>query len=330
MSGNLAVFVPHAGCPNQCSFCDQRHISGHSEPPTPQQVAALCEQYLPADGSTEIAFFGGSFTAIDRDYMQRLLASAARYVQAGKAAGIRVSTRPDAVDTEVLALLRQYGVTAVELGAQSMDDAVLARNGRGHTAAQVISAAARVKAGGFSLGLQMMVGLDGADDPRDDALQTARAFLKIAPDTVRIYPTVVVAHTALYDRTRAGSYTPLTIEEAVDICAALVPLFEENDIRILRIGLHADETLAESVVAGPYHPALGEMVYARRMRTVIEQALKVAGGPARATVYVHPKDVSRAVGYRRGNITCFRDSGIELDVRADERLGRAAVRIETA
>lgn len=328
-SGNLAVFVPHAGCPNQCSFCNQRHISGQGHAPEPHEVTALCEQYLPAGGSTEIAFFGGSFTAIDRRYMESLLQAAAPFVQRGQAAGIRISTRPDAIDSEILATLAHYSVTAIELGAQSMDDAVLAANRRGHTAQQVRQASELIKDAGFSLGLQMMTGLYGEKDAMASALDTAQEFVKIKPDTVRIYPTVVVANTALCDWYQAGVYAPLTIEAAVGIGARLVPLFEQAEIRILRIGLHADEVLQQNVVAGPYHPALGELVYARQMRATIEQALEQYGSPPAATIYVHPKDVSRAVGHNRDNIAYFAQKGIHISIKQQQGIGRAAVRVET-
>ena len=199
---NIALFVPHIGCPHRCSFCDQNAISGAECPPEPADVTAACETALQSLGSraaeAEIAFFGGSFTAIDRGYMLRLLDAARPYVRAGKVRGIRLSTRPDAVEPEVLSLLREYGVTTIELGAQSMDDRVLELNGRGHTADQVRRAACRVREMDFSLGLQMMTGLPG--DTPEGAWYTARELAALSPAEVRIYPTVVL------DGTRMGEW----------------------------------------------------------------------------------------------------------------------------
>lgn len=188
------------------------------------------------DTDAEIAFFGGSFTAIGRDYMLELLEAAAPFV-GGAFRGIRISTRPDAVDGETLGLLRRYGVTAVELGAQSMDDGVLDQNLRGHTAADVERAAGLVRDAGFELGLQMMTGLYGSDEARD--FMTAERLAACAPDTVRVYPTVVMEGTGLAALWRAGAYRPQTLEEAVSLGARLLEFFEGKGVRVIRMGLHA-------------------------------------------------------------------------------------------
>lgn len=190
---NVSLFIPHLGCKHQCSFCNQNQISGTQKPPDAEDVRTVCEAFAQKDASrfecAELAFFGGSFTAIDRDYSDRLLNAAAPYVRNGVFAGIRVSTRPDCIDEEILAYLSGYGVTAIELGAQSMRGHVLQLNGRGHTPGDVEKAAQMIKAAGFSLGLQMMTGLYGADE--QDDLYTARALAALEPDTMRIYPTLV-------------------------------------------------------------------------------------------------------------------------------------------
>ena len=231
---NLAIFVPHAGCPRQCSFCNQKSISGAREAPTGKSVAALCAEsaraLAGADTDAEIAFFGGSFTAIGRDYMLELLEAAAPFV-GGAFRGIRISTRPDAVDGETLGLLRRYGVTAVELGAQSMDDGVLDQNLRGHTAADVERAAGLVRDAGFELGLQMMTGLYGSDEARD--FMTAERLAACAPDTVRVYPTVVMEGTGLAALWRAGTYRPQTLGEAVSLGARLLEFFEGKGVRVI-------------------------------------------------------------------------------------------------
>ena len=195
---NIAIFVPHAGCPHKCSFCDQRTISGAQHSPTGQEVTAVCAQAaeeMKEPGNAEIAFFGGSFTAIDRGYMLELLKAAHPFVQEGKVKGIRISTRPDCITPEILDILKQYGVTAIELGAQSMVDEVLEANERGHCASDAVNASALIRLYGFELGLQMMTGLYKSSPERD--METMRRIIGISPDTVRIYPTVVLKGTAL-------------------------------------------------------------------------------------------------------------------------------------
>lgn len=232
---NIAIFVPHAGCPHQCIFCDQRGISGAQSIPGSGEVAAVLAKAAKSLGestrSGEIAFFGGSFTAIPRREMLRLLGAAQPFLGPGGFAGIRISTRPDAVGDEVLGLLAQYGVTAIELGAQSMDDAVLAASSRGHTAAAVADACRRIQAHGFSLGLQMMTGLPGDSDR--GAVATAQAFAALQPDTVRIYPTLVLRNTPLADLYEAGGYVPQSLDAAVSLCAGLLELFYRQALSAL-------------------------------------------------------------------------------------------------
>ncbi|MEA5050858.1 MAG: radical SAM protein [Oscillospiraceae bacterium] len=330
---NLSVFVPHVGCPQRCIFCDQNEISGAARAPSPAEVTALCERYLPAPGAgadTEIAFFGGSFTAVERGYMTALLEAAQPFIRAGRAKGVRLSTRPDAVGDDVLDVLARYRVTAIELGAQSMDDAVLAANRRGHTAADARSACARIRArGGWQLGLQMMLGMYGEEDPQAGALRTAREFIAMRPDTVRIYPTLVMENTPLCALWRQGEYTPLTAEAAVGITAQLLGMFGRAGIGVIRVGLHSDASLREHVAAGPFHPAFGELCYARAMRDKLEAALAAAGMPERAAALVHPSQVSRAVGYARGNIAWFAARGVALTVRADASVPEDSVRLQT-
>ena len=205
---NVSVFVPHAGCPHQCSFCNQRSISGAKSQPTAQDVrdAALVAMRSSPEGikDGEIAFFGGSFTAIDRDYMIELLSSAQEFIGENGFKGIRISTRPDAVDGEICDILEKYHVTAVELGAQSTNDKVLAMNRRGHTREDIFRSARLLKERGFELGLQMMTGLYGSND--EDSIGTARDIISLSPDTARIYPTVVIENTELAELYRNGEY----------------------------------------------------------------------------------------------------------------------------
>ena len=191
---NISIFVPHIGCPQKCSFCNQNTITGQAKPATAEDVVKAVETAIDnnKDGKFkyEIAFFGGSFTAVDRDYMISLLEAAQPYLKSGDVDGIRISTRPDFIDKDVLSILSKYGVTAIELGAQSMNDKVLKANLRGHTSEDVKNACALIKKSGFELGLQMMTDLYTSTRGIDFA--TAREFAKLKPKTVRIYPTVVL------------------------------------------------------------------------------------------------------------------------------------------
>lgn len=320
---NVALFVPHLGCPHDCRFCDQRTIAGVRTPTTPADVTAVCEralQTLKENVTAQIAFFGGSFTAIDRAYMCALLEAAQPFLQTGRFGGIRVSTRPDAIDDEVLEVLKAYGVTAVELGAQSMDDRVLRAVSRGHTAADTVSAAQRIKAHGLSLGLQMMTGLP--QDTDDGAMASAKALAALDPDTVRIYPTVVLRGTALACDFAQGRYTPPTLDQTVALCARLLTFFErEHGIPVIRLGLHDGDTLQENVLAGGYHPALRELCEGQMYVNTALAVLTRMGPTAQEreiTLKVHPRAVSRMIGQQKRNMTYLADRGFAVRVTGDE------------
>ena len=326
---NLSVFVPHAGCPNQCSFCDQRSISGTQNPPTVQEVKEICDRYLPKENGTdyEIAFFGGSFTAIDREYMTSLLAAAYPFVQQGRAMGIRISTRPDCISGEILDILKQYGVTSIELGAQSMQNDVLAMNLRGHTAEDVERASALIKAYGFSLGLQMMTGLYGQKNYMEYALDTASKFVALQPDTVRIYPTVTLKNTLLEQKFTSGEYTPPSLEETVEICAELMELFEKADIRIIKMGLHADTGLEGKIVAGPYHPAFRELCLSRRCLGRIKKQL-TNSDRKEYIIKVNPKELSQWKGQKNSNINSLCSMGYSVQIVADSTVPQGELTID--
>ena len=300
----IPVFVPHLGCPNDCVFCNQRRISGAAVPATAGDVRAAVEAAaaLPANGGggRQLAFYGGSFTAIPAAEQEELLAAAQPYLADGTINSIRLSTRPDAIDGEVLARLRRFGVQTVEIGAQSMSDRVLALSGRGHTAADVESASQQIKAAGFRLILQMMTGLPGSDDDSD--VETAERIAALGPDGARVYPTVIVRDTALYDLWRAGRYREHTVEDAVRVCARILPVFEARGIPVIRLGLNPTEELSGGQAAGgAYHPALGELVKARLMRDRAEELLSGAGRGERAVLLVNPRLMSQAVGQHGAN-----------------------------
>ena len=310
----IPVFVPHLGCPHACVFCNQRRISGAQQPATAQTVRESLKEAaaLPRNGAKrQLAFYGGSFTAIPALQQEELLAAAQEALQRGEIDALRLSTRPDAIDSETLERLRRYGVETVELGAQSMDDEVLRLSGRGHTAADVERAAALVKGAGFRLILQMMTGLPG--DSPEKSLETARRLIALRPDGVRIYPTVIVRDTALCDLWQAGLYREHTVEDAVELCARLVPLFEAAGVPIIRLGLNPTEELSGgAAVAGAYHPALGELVKSRvlyyRALELMAKA-KVSGG---VTLGVQASLLSQMIGQHRENVKRLK-AALELD-----------------
>lgn len=325
--GNLAVFVPHIGCPHRCSFCDQRTISGKSKAPAAEDVRELCKRAAAEnDGrELELAFFGGSFTAIDEDYMCSLLAAASEFAGSG-ISGIRMSTRPDCVGEKKLELLSSFPVTAIELGAQSMNDKVLQKNGRGHTAHDVVSAAKRIHKFGFELGLQMMIGLDG--EKEGDEIKTALEFIKCRPDTVRIYPTLIIEGTELSERLKRGEYKPLSLEEGIERTSRVMELFWEKspDTRIIRVGLHPSAELERSLLAGPYHPAFRELCESRIMlkRLLVKLVDREKGY---VEVGVRPQDISRMVGQKRANMNTLKSMGYDIKLLPDESVSPMQVKL---
>ena len=299
----IPVFVPHLGCPNDCVFCNQRRISGHTEPATAQTVRTAIENAaaLPPKGAKrQLAFYGGSFTAIPVAEQTALFEAAKPYLDDGTISSIRLSTRPDAIDVETLARLKKYSVQTVELGAQSLCDKVLWLSNRGHTAKEVEDAARLVKQAGFELILQMMTGLPGDTD--ESCVETAKKIIALRPDGVRIYPTVIVRDTELYDMWKAGTYKEHTVSDAVRVCAKITRLFDEAGIPIIRMGLNPTEDLSGGdAVGGAYHPALGELV---RSRMMLDKAVQLLDGiePDKHVVLgVNRSDVSKMIGQHRCN-----------------------------
>ena len=301
----IPVFVPHLGCPNECVFCDQKRISGSPSPASGRDVdAALMQARERGQTGGELAFYGGSFTAVGSALQEELLAAAQPYRADGTICSIRLSTRPDAVDERTLERLRRYGVGTVELGAQSMFDGVLAANRRGHTAADTVRAAALVKAAGLKLVLQMMTGLPGSDRDRD--VQTARRIIALAPDGARIYPTVIVKGTALEEMWRAGTYKEHTVADAVAVCADILPLFEAAGIPVIRLGLNPTEELsAGGAVAGAYHPALGQLVRSEILRRQAAGLLRDVPAGAAVSLGVRPERLADMTGQHRSNIAAL-------------------------
>ncbi|MEG1763924.1 MAG: radical SAM protein [Oscillospiraceae bacterium] len=304
----IPVFVPHLGCPNDCVFCNQRKISGSLVPASSETVSKTITEALkkiPPDGNIQLAFYGGSFTAIPAEKQLELLGAALPFLRAGAISSVRLSTRPDAIDAETLERLKAFGVATIELGAQSMCNEVLQASGRGHTAEQVSSASRLIKEYGFELILQMMTGLPA--DTKEKSMATAREIIALCPDGVRIYPTVIVENTALCEMWRAGEYLEHTVEQAVDWCAAILPLFAAANIPIIRLGLNpTDELSGGGALGGAYHPAFGELVRSRifldRARALISQC----GCCEAVTIGVNRSDISAMTGQHRINISTLR------------------------
>lgn len=315
---NISVFIPHIGCPHRCSFCDQRSISGAAHAPSAEEVRELLDEQAPhlieRNMQAEIAFFGGSFTAVPRDYMISLLECAAGAVRKYPEAycGIRCSTRPDCIDEEIIAILKSYGMTAVELGAQSMSDEVLQANERGHSAEDVRRASRLIRQGGISLGLQMMTGL--YRDTEESVRLTCREFIALKPDTVRIYPTVILKHTRLGKLYESGEYHSFGFEQTVDLCAELLRDFESAGIRVIRMGLHASEEVEREMLGGVYHPAFREIVESRLfLNDMKRQLLPLEKG--NYMIYTDRRNISKAVGQKRGNIAALRELGYAVEIK---------------
>ena len=318
---NISIFVPHKGCPNDCSFCNQRAISGQTVPSTPVDVenavkTAIKYKVNPKD--TEIAFFGGSFTAIERDYMHSLLTAAKHFLDTYNFKGIRVSTRPDCIDKGILETLKNYGVTAIELGAQSMCDEVLTANRRGHTADDVRKASRLIKEYGFELGLQMMTGLYKSDFEKD--WQTALEIIKLKPNTVRIYPTVVLKNTHLGYLQEMGEYKAPTAEESAPFCAKLLQIFENENIKVIKLGLHSSETVEGDMVGGAYHPAFRELCEGHIYLQKILEKLSGKDKNRQYVICVNKKVLSKAKGQQKRNEKALKNQGFHCIIKGKENL----------
>lgn len=322
---NVSIFVPHEGCPNNCSFCNQKSISGKTTLPMEKDVVSACEIAIKTAPSNqgEIAFFGGSFTAIEREYMMRLLKSAYPFVKEGFFKGIRISTRPDCIDEEICHILKNYGVTSVELGCQSMDDEVLRMNLRGHTSRDVEKAVEILKSFGFETGLQMMTGLYGSDYEKD--IKTAEKIISLKPHTVRIYPTVVLENTLLEIKYKAGEYKVMSLEETIKLCAKLLVMFEENNIAVIRTGLHSGGNVEEGFVAGAYHPAFKELceseIYLEKILAEIKNI-----PPCGIEISVPTGALSQAIGQKKKNKIWLEEKGYKVKYTEDKSLKKYTVK----
>lgn len=296
---NIPIFIPELACPNRCIYCNQRHISGQLQAVKPEEIKQIIEQHLATfirPSEVELAFFGGSFTGIDEKDMLTYLQIVQPYIEQGEIKSIRISTRPDYINEKILDILQQYNVKDIELGAQSLDEEVLAFAKRGHTVRDVENASQLIKSYGFSLGLQMMIGLPL--DSVEKSKETAKKILELGAESTRIYPTLVINNTDLADLYRQNKYKALSLEEAVDWTAEIYKIFSQTSIKILRVGLHPSEALINGteLLAGPFHVSFKELVLTKIWQEKFE-ALPINT----KTILVNPREINYAIGYNSKN-----------------------------
>lgn len=303
---NIPVFIPHLGCPYDCIYCNQKVIAAQIEVPGPGHVAGIIERHLdtiPEGASVEVAFFGGNFTAINRSHQEAYLQSVQPFLQQGRVKSIRISTRPDCIDPTGLDLLAKYGVKLIELGVQSMNDMVLHASGRKYRAQDVEESSRLIKERGFDLGIQLMIGLPGDSYAAD--METACRVASLRPQTVRIYPTLVIADTALETMWERGGYIPLGLDQAVKICRDMFLLFQRENIKVIRMGLYPSEELRRdgAVKAGPFHPGFGElveqMIFKEQAGAAIELHRVKYGLYSDLEILVNCRDISKMSGRKK-------------------------------
>ena len=334
----IPIFVPHLGCPNDCIFCNQKSISGQKKNITKEETKKIIEDYLKSikeeDAQIEIAFFGGSFTAIEKEKQEELLQVAYEYVQSGQVESIRISTRPDCIDKETLKMLKKYKVKTIELGVQSANDYILKRANRGHTFEDVKKASKMIRWNGFKLGHQMMVGLP--ESTRIDEINTAKALVKLKPKMVRIYPVLVVKNTKLEKEYEEGNYQPLSVVQAVEVCKEIVRIFADKKIDIIRIGLQNTDEISDptnknsEVVAGPYHPAFRQLVESAMWYDAIVGKIKKLNAKVKEVeVSVNPIDANNVIGHKKENVMKLKDTyDVDLILKQDSNIKQGKSKIE--
>ena len=333
----IPIFVPHLGCPNDCTFCNQKKISGQTKNVKAEDVKNTIEYYLnnfkDDDKYIEVAFFGGSFTGIDVDKQKELLSVAYEYIKNKKIDSIRISTRPDYINKEILKMLKSYGVKTIELGVQSTNDYILNKSKRGHTFEDVKKASKLIRKNGFILGHQMMVGLP--ESTRQDEINTAKDLIKLKPKIVRIYPVLVIKGTQLEKDYESGEYTPLTVEQAVETAKDLLVLFNKKKINVIRIGLQNTNEITDpnskksQVVAGPYHPAFRQLVESRLWYdNIANEIKKVNSNVTHIQIDVNPSDINNAVGHKRINIEKINDTyNTDLKINPNSKIKKGKLKI---
>ena len=301
---NIPIFLPQLACPHRCIFCNQNHISSQDHVPTLQETDEIIKRNLktiPRNYDVQIAFFGGSFTGLPIDVQESYLRVAQPYIESGQVSGIRLSTRPDYITDEILQLLKHYKVRDIELGAQSTNDTVLQRSGRGHNREAIRIASQKINENGFNLGLQMMLGLPG--DTHEIALQTAQDIIAFGAKTTRIYPTLVVTDTPLATLYKQGKYQALPLGEAIQWTKEIYSLFLQNNVTVLKVGLHPNKDFASNkyLLAGPFHPSFKELVLSEIWFDKLSPLMQDKYANANLTIFISEEEINNAIGYNSKN-----------------------------
>ncbi len=304
----IPIFLPHLGCPHHCAFCDQTSITGVAPDTISRETLCLLIteflEYKKTRGrSVQVSFYGGNFLGLKKDYIGILLDETTKFVKNKKVDSIRFSTRPDTISNKNLDIIKNYPVSTIEIGVQSMDNQVLAMAERGHTASDTEKAAALLKEQNYDVGMQMMVGLPGDDETK--TLFTARRIASLSPDFVRIYPTVVLAHSRLAVWYRNGDYRPWSLSRCVSLVKKLYLFFKNKNIPVIRMGLQASEDLAKdtTILAGPHHPAFGHMVHSEIFMDMAVSRLEAKRGSYdKIIIKVHPRSISKMRGLKNKNV----------------------------
>ena len=334
----IPIFVPHLGCPNNCTFCNQKRISGQTKMVTAKDVEETIEYYLKNFKDNhkyvEVAFFGGSFTAIDEEKQIELLEAAHKYIKDKKVNSIRISTRPDCIDKEILKRMKKYHVKTIELGVQSTNNYILSKCKRGHTGEDVVKASKLIRRYGFVLGHQMMIGLP--ESTKQDEINTAKELIKLKPKIVRVYPVLVIKDTELADEYYRGEYTPLTVGQAVERCKAVVDLFNRNKITVIRIGLQNTEEITDpsseksSVVAGPYHPAFRQLVESSMWYdSIVNEIKKVNAKVKKVKIRENDFNINNIIGHKKENILKLKETyDVDVVIEKDDDIKPGRFKIE--
>ncbi len=330
---NIPIFISHEGCPNDCVFCNQRKITAKADAMTLPEVSEQIKTYsstLDDDAYVEIAFFGGSFTGIDATLQEKYLKLAHEYKKAGKIQAIRLSTRPDYINIEILDRLRLYEVDTIELGVQSLDEEVLKASNRGHLVTDVYEAVHLIHAYGFRLGIQLMVGLP--QDTKERSILSAKLTALLKPEFVRIYPTLVIKETKLLELTQGGIYQPLSLETAVDWTKEMYQVFLSSQIPIIRMGLQPTDLIAEGkeVIYGPFHPAFRQLVESSYFLDCIKKILNTQNVTVNDSsvikILCNPKDLSQVIGHKRKNLIELKRDYPSIMVVADDSVEQMTIK----
>jgi len=328
MGAIIPLFIPHRGCPHQCSFCNQESITGCSEASLSEYVNDFVDEIekwlsrFKDTGSVEVAFYGGSFTCLPEQEQHLLLSVVQPYIQSGRVSSIRLSTRPDCLSEGIIAFLKDYGVKKVELGVQSLDDRVLQKSKRGHKAEDSINSILLLRKAGVEVGVQLMVGLPGENTT--SFLTGVNLLGKIKPDFVRLYPVVVVKNSELEKQYQADSYKPLTMNKAIALATLFQLRMQQFNIPVIRIGLQPSRELESQLVTGPFHPSFGELVKSRIWLKRIRKYFNRVPDGVPVTLNISDRDFSSVVGLKKMNIDRLRQLGLEerLLIKTDKNIER--------